>query len=100
MVHVGWNVDSLDWADKDPNSIREKTIKQIKQLSHGVILFHDIHPQSVIASEMIMTYFQELQKTNPEKEIRLVTIPEITDEMNGGKKWTCEVSEDWKNGIF
>ena len=98
MVHVFWNVDTLDWQDKNPTSIKERTIKQIENLGRGVILFHDIHPQSVIASEMIMTYFQNQQKQAPEKKIRLVTLSEITDELNGGKKWACEVNEAWKKG--
>ena len=77
MVHVFWNVDTLDWQDKNPASIFQRTVKQIERLGRGVILFHDIHPQSVVASEMVMTYLQK-----PERNVRMVTIPEIVEEMN------------------
>jgi len=77
MIHVFWNVDTLDWQDHDPQSIFERAVKQIQQLDHGIILFHDIHSQSVIASELLMRYLKD-----PENKIRTVTIPEIVDELN------------------
>jgi hypothetical protein len=49
----------------------------------GVVLFHDIHPQSVIASKKLVEWSQTLKGSNA---IRWVTIPEIVDEMNGAKK--------------
>jgi hypothetical protein len=84
MLHVFWNVDTLDWHDKDPDSIYRRAVKQIEQLGRGIILFHDIHPQSVAASEKLMGYLKE-------KSIRMVTIPEIVKEINGGKEWSCKL---------
>ena len=84
MLHVFWNVDTLDWHDKDPDSIYRRAVKQIEQLGRGIILFHDIHPQSVVASEKLMGYLKE-------KSIRMVTIPEIVKEINGGKEWSCKL---------
>ena len=81
MIHVYWNVDTLDWQDHNPESIHDRALKQIKQLKRGIILFHDIHPQSVIASELLMHDFED-----PANHIRLVTIPEITDELNAQVK--------------
>jgi peptidoglycan/xylan/chitin deacetylase (PgdA/CDA1 family) len=52
QVHVFWNIDSLDWQDKDSDSIVRRVIGQfdsISKSSGGVILFHDIHPQSAAA---------------------------------------------------
>lgn len=52
QVHVFWNVDSLDWKDKDPDSIVRRVMTQfdsISKRSGGVILMHDIHPQSAAA---------------------------------------------------
>jgi len=77
MIHVFWNVDTLDWQDKDPDVIVQRALAQIKQQGHGVILFHDIHSQSVTASEKIMAYL-----TDPQNGIRTVTLPEIVDEIN------------------
>ena len=83
MIHVFWNVDTLDWQDKDPDSIVARAQKQMKTEGHGVILFHDIHPQSVIASKKLVEWTKTLKGT--ENEIRWVTIPEIINEMNGVK---------------
>jgi peptidoglycan/xylan/chitin deacetylase (PgdA/CDA1 family) len=82
MIHVFWNVDSLDWQDHNPDTILQRTIKQIALQKHGVILFHDIHPQSVVASDKLMTWFREQMKT---QKLRLVTIPDVVEELNGGK---------------
>lgn len=81
MIHVFWNVDTLDWQDKDPDSIVARAKKEMQANGHGVILFHDIHPQSVIASKKLVEWSKTLKGTDA--EIRWVTIPEIVDEMNG-----------------
>jgi peptidoglycan/xylan/chitin deacetylase (PgdA/CDA1 family) len=79
MIHVFWSVDSLDWQDKDPDSIVARVQKQMNANGHGVILFHDIHPQSVIASKRIV---EATQKLSGPSAARWVTIPEIVAEMN------------------
>lgn len=76
MVHVHWTVDTLDWNDKDPESIYRRTLSQMKS-GRGIILFHDVHAQSVIASEKVMAYLKD-----PANKLRAVTIPEIVDELN------------------
>lgn len=62
MIHVSWNVDSLDWQDKSPKSIYNRVVKQMEINGRGIVLFHDIHPQSVAAVDLLMTYF----KSHPE----------------------------------
>jgi len=84
MIHVFWNVDTLDWQDKDPDSIVARSKKQMQAAGHGVVLFHDIHPQSVIASKKLVEWSKTFKGTS--NEIRWVTLPEIVDEMNGAKK--------------
>lgn len=84
MIHVFWNVDTLDWQDKDPDSIVARAKKQMQASGHGVVLFHDIHPQSVIASKKLVEWSKTLKGTD--SEIRWVTLPEIVDEMNGVAK--------------
>jgi peptidoglycan/xylan/chitin deacetylase (PgdA/CDA1 family) len=59
MVHVFWNVDTLDWQDKNPQSIVARALKQMSAHKGGVILFHDIHPQSVIASNLLQDHFKK-----------------------------------------
>jgi peptidoglycan/xylan/chitin deacetylase (PgdA/CDA1 family) len=56
LIHVFWNVDTLDWKDKDPQSILARSLKQmiLTPRKSGIILFHDIHNQSVIASKLLL----------------------------------------------
>jgi peptidoglycan/xylan/chitin deacetylase (PgdA/CDA1 family) len=80
MVHVFWNVDSLDWHDKDPASILARVQKEMAAEKHGIILFHDIHPQSVAGSKLVLQWSNTLSGTAAAH--RWVTIPEIVDELN------------------
>ncbi len=84
MVHIFWNVDTLDWQDKNPTSIFNRAVKQMKATSKnsGVVLFHDIHAQSVIASELLMDYFEE-QKSN------VCSVQAVIDQLNKGLA-TCQ----------
>lgn len=61
MIHVFWTVDTLDWQDKNPQSILARTLKQMSASAKnsGIILFHDIHPQSVTASTLLMDHFKK-----------------------------------------
>ncbi|HUB80691.1 MAG TPA: polysaccharide deacetylase family protein [Bryobacteraceae bacterium] len=49
MKSVMWNVDSMDWADPIPESIAMRVLHQMNQTHRGIILFHDIHKQGVLA---------------------------------------------------
>jgi peptidoglycan/xylan/chitin deacetylase (PgdA/CDA1 family) len=84
MIHVFWNVDTLDWQDKNPTSIFNRAVKQMKATSknNGVVLFHDIHAQSVIASELLMDYFEE-------QKINVCTVQSVVDQLNKGLA-TCQ----------
>lgn len=75
MIHVSWNVDTLDWQDKNPASVLARTQKQMAANKRGIVLFHDIHPQSMEASRMLM------EKTRG--SVRWVTMQQIVDELNG-----------------
>jgi len=66
--HYFWDVDSLDWQDKNPSSIVEPVHKQMAIVKRGIILFHDIHPQSVEASKMLIS---ELQRNSDKKVVNL-----------------------------
>ncbi len=61
-LEIFWNVDTLDWQDKNPASVFQRGKKQVDLLGRGIILFHDIHPQSVIASKMLIDYIKGSQK--------------------------------------
>jgi peptidoglycan/xylan/chitin deacetylase (PgdA/CDA1 family) len=78
LIHIFWNVDTLDWKDKDPKSIFERTKLQMSLTPNksGIILFHDIHPQSIIASEMVMNYLNEQDK-------KVCVVGEVINYLNG-----------------
>lgn len=59
MVHVFWNVDSLDWQDKDPKSIFRRVKTQMNKRGRGIILMHDIHRQTVQSSNDIIPYLKK-----------------------------------------
>ncbi|RYZ67721.1 MAG: polysaccharide deacetylase family protein, partial [Proteobacteria bacterium] len=81
MVHVFWNVDSLDWQDKNAKSVYNRIKKQMSVQKRGIILCHDIHPQTVEATKMLMDDFVKGQKDG---SLRLVTIPQAIKELNSG----------------
>ena len=85
MIHVFWNVDTLDWQDKNPQSILRRTLKQMGESSKnsGVILFHDIHPQSVVASNLLMDHLATLSKT------KVCTVQGVVDQLNSSLP-TCK----------
>jgi peptidoglycan/xylan/chitin deacetylase (PgdA/CDA1 family) len=77
-VHIFWNIDTLDWKDKDPKSILARVKKQMKLTPNdsGVILFHDIHAQTVIASELTMDHLLDNDYT-------VCTVEEVINHLNG-----------------
>lgn len=79
MVHVFWTVDTLDWQDKNPTSIFNRALKQMNASGKnaGIVLFHDIHPQSVTASAMLMDYMNK-------NGLITCTVQGVVDQINKG----------------
>ena len=80
MIHVLWNIDSLDWQEKDPAKVVARVKSQMAAEKRGIILFHDLHAQSVEALRLLLEHTATLDGT-PEA-IRWITIPEVVDELN------------------
>ncbi|WP_111657402.1 polysaccharide deacetylase family protein [Isoalcanivorax indicus] len=55
MASIMWNIDSMDWADPIPESIADRTLRALDQRGSGILLFHDIHRQTVEALPTILT---------------------------------------------
>jgi peptidoglycan/xylan/chitin deacetylase (PgdA/CDA1 family) len=79
FIHVFWNVDTLDWQDKNPESILARAKKEMAIEGGGIILFHDIHPQSVEASRMVMDWIKE-------KGYRHMLVGDAVNELNDKAK--------------
>jgi peptidoglycan/xylan/chitin deacetylase (PgdA/CDA1 family)/Flp pilus assembly protein TadD len=58
---VMWNIDSLDWADPIPESIAMRVLHELNKRQKGIILFHDIHKQGVLALSPVI---EELRRQN------------------------------------
>lgn len=76
LIHVYWNVDTLDWQDRNPTTVYLRTMKQVNQQGRGVILFHDIHTQTVTASARVMDDLKA-------QGVRVVTMKEAVNVLNG-----------------
>lgn len=76
LISVMWNVDSLDWADKNAASVAERVRKQMVKLGRGIVLFHDIQGHTADATALL---FKAVEKS----KFRYVTIPQIVSQING-----------------
>ncbi|MCX5784157.1 MAG: polysaccharide deacetylase family protein [Elusimicrobia bacterium] len=59
LVPVGWTIDTLDWSTKDPETLYQNTISMIAKRGKGIVLMHDIHPQSRTASKRLVKWLAE-----------------------------------------
>ncbi|MFA6434847.1 MAG: hypothetical protein WCW52_09145 [Elusimicrobiales bacterium] len=59
LIPVGWTIDSLDWSTKDPDTLYRKTMALIQQRGKGIVLMHDIHPQSRTASKQLVKWLAD-----------------------------------------
>ena len=56
LVPVGWTIDTLDWSTKDPETLYQNTISMIQHRGKGIVLMHDIHPQSRTAAPRLLKW--------------------------------------------
>ncbi|HXJ42979.1 MAG TPA: polysaccharide deacetylase family protein, partial [Bryobacteraceae bacterium] len=61
MKNIMWTIDSEDWADPIPESIAMRVMHELNKQQKGIILFHDIHKQSVLALPLVLN---ELKQQN------------------------------------
>lgn len=59
MISVMWNIDSMDWADPIPESIVDRTVRELDKYKKGILLFHDIHKQTVQALPALLDALQK-----------------------------------------
>jgi peptidoglycan/xylan/chitin deacetylase (PgdA/CDA1 family) len=84
LIHVFWNVDTLDWMAQSPDKIVSRTIALMKKTHRdaGVLLFHDIHQRTADAMPQIMDYLKQDRR-------RVCTLNEIVTQMNQGSNKVC-----------
>lgn len=54
MASFLWNMDSADWKLRDPKVLLARVKAQLDHEQGGIILFHDIHEQTVIALPYVL----------------------------------------------
>jgi peptidoglycan/xylan/chitin deacetylase (PgdA/CDA1 family) len=59
--HFFWNVDTLDWKKRDPEELLNYAIRQTERNGRGIILFHDIHPQTIA---IMPAFLRKLKQNN------------------------------------
>lgn len=57
--HFFWRIDTLDWKKRNPDQLLNYAIQQTVNAGKGIILFHDIHPQTVA---MMPAFLSELKR--------------------------------------
>jgi len=55
----GIDVDSFDWRMRAPEKVVANVTKGLEKVGGGIILFHDIHPQSAKAIPTVLAYLKE-----------------------------------------
>ncbi len=53
-----WNIDTLDWKHKNPDSLLRYAIDQTAKTGRGVVLFHDIQPQTIAIMPQYLKYLE------------------------------------------
>ncbi|MCB0349710.1 MAG: polysaccharide deacetylase family protein [Bdellovibrionales bacterium] len=48
-----WNIDTLDWKIKDPEELYIRALEKIERTQHGIILMHDIQPQTIATAPFL-----------------------------------------------
>ncbi len=79
LVHVFWNVDTLDWQDKNSASVARRAIGQITDQKKGVILFHDVHAHTPEAARLVIEHLKKLNT-------RFLTVGQAIEEINAHRE--------------
>ncbi len=75
MIHVFWNVDSLDWADKNSKRVVGRVLKQMQANRGGIVLFHDIQAHTAHITKMLIS------ATAPLK-LNWMTLDTVVEQLN------------------
>lgn len=59
LIHAAWNVDSLDWQDRNPQSVLRRVQNGMRQRGGGIILFHDIQRPTITTTRLLLDYIRQ-----------------------------------------
>ncbi|PKQ33025.1 MAG: hypothetical protein CVT62_03000 [Actinobacteria bacterium HGW-Actinobacteria-2] len=78
MAQILWNVDPLDWKDRNSAKVTQRVLAATR--AGSIVLSHDIHPTTRAAYAGIIDALQA-------KGYTLVTVPELLGKTTPGKKY-------------
>lgn len=58
-VEFYWNIDTLDWKLKAPEQLFTYALEQIEKAQRGIILMHDIQPQTIVVLPYLLAALRE-----------------------------------------
>jgi peptidoglycan/xylan/chitin deacetylase (PgdA/CDA1 family) len=58
-VEFFWNIDSRDWAIRDPEELFPFLLQEINKSKKGVLLMHDVQPQTIIVLPHLLRALRE-----------------------------------------
>jgi peptidoglycan/xylan/chitin deacetylase (PgdA/CDA1 family) len=58
-VEFMWNIDTRDWATKDPEELYVNSLKFIERTQRGIVLMHDIQPQTIVVVPYLLSALKE-----------------------------------------
>jgi len=85
LIHILWNVDSLDWIPQTPERIvkRTKLLMLKSKKDSGIILFHDLYPRTIAASNEMISHLSHNSR-------RLCHLKDILNELNSNGNDLCK----------
>lgn len=81
LVHAFWSIDSLDWLLLEPDATFRNVTEQLQVSKRGIVLMHDIHPQSIEAAKRVLAWIKE-KNDSGQLQLRLYTIDQAVDLQN------------------
>ena len=84
LVHVFWNVDSIDYHDRNPVSVVERVQKQMALQGRGIILMHDLHSHTVEVTRTL------LKRLSQREDVRLLSVPEAVEAIRSSEEQISE----------
>jgi len=61
LTEVQWSIDTLDWAARNADRLRKKTVQMIFKQNGGVVLMHDVKP---ITAKVITEILDDVEAEN------------------------------------
>lgn len=58
-VEFFWNMDTRDWAIRDPVELYSYSLDQIEKVQRGIILYHDVQPQTITMMPYLLQALRE-----------------------------------------